>query len=697
MLTQQYKSLGETPAELEVVAREGLSGEYRPTPFPVGEATPNGGGAVEAVPKEYEIQKGDALERILREKGGMQLKDAAGFWRSLSPEELRRIGVNSENPNLIYPGQKINLDAVRDLYEAKYRAYIAEPVSGSGPKGGVPHEVTGRTAPNAEGNSTPYVEAHRAVRDEVLPVRMPRVPGGAETINPQEVGGRNSGITEERVRVDTNPDRTTARLVRETMALQGNRRLGTLTLARLNEVGPYLQNAEVSKNLAINVLNGEFKMPAGTKSPESTLFFRQIRAIHMNTKIAPYADETIGQYAARVHDVASRVMMNAQPSGGGIQEAVVPPNGPIVEKETVIIEPKNPNSPRVVTEYTDRSDTRLPAQGKSPTPDELIAKMRQEGVKEIDMFPTIKGQVVQFRELPIAQSDANLYINANRGNLNPTVRGLLESGHQPLPNESTGDYVQRGLLDMRFGRGAWDTGEKVRIPSGAKSEFPALEPRSGETAREYAARNLADRRAGRGAWDTSGNVSGVNQVEGQGNVVGNYQVVGEGNVVNGRAIGVEAYQRPSVGIPEVGMRLSIENPMDADYFNRMADGFLARQGYKLDQDAIRFINNGGSQEELIRTYLDNGIRPMTGETLGQYAERAATELRQSGRVVNSPGSMNGPGVYPNRPYGGAGGRNVPPPYQRPANIAGTVQGVANIAGVGSKTAPIVNFMRRAGL
>ncbi len=76
----------------------------------------------------YTIRSGDTLTKILKEqipeiqglgKGQAQENAIANILRGLSAEELRSIGISSENPDLIYAGKDIDMNALHQIIESK--------------------------------------------------------------------------------------------------------------------------------------------------------------------------------------------------------------------------------------------------------------------------------------------------------------------------------------------------------------------------------------------------------------------------------------------------------------------------------------------------------------------------------------------------------------------------------------------------
>lgn len=85
----------------------------------------HGGAAIERVPlPEYTVQAGDSTYKILREhvpafrdlgRGRAQEYAMAKFLSLLSPEEVRAAGFSSGNTQMIYPGERINLEFLEQL------------------------------------------------------------------------------------------------------------------------------------------------------------------------------------------------------------------------------------------------------------------------------------------------------------------------------------------------------------------------------------------------------------------------------------------------------------------------------------------------------------------------------------------------------------------------------------------------------
>jgi hypothetical protein len=76
----------------------------------------------------YEIQKGDTLTSILKEQipgikelgsGPTQDTAIANILKGLSSEDLKAIGVESENVNKIFAGKSLNLEALHKIIEAR--------------------------------------------------------------------------------------------------------------------------------------------------------------------------------------------------------------------------------------------------------------------------------------------------------------------------------------------------------------------------------------------------------------------------------------------------------------------------------------------------------------------------------------------------------------------------------------------------
>lgn len=514
VLTAQYKNLGETPSELDVVAREGLADTYHPAPLPVSEATTHAtAAATEVAPQLYTVQSGDALERILREKAGMQVKDANAFWRSLTPEELRSVGVKSGNPDLIRPNETIDLNKIRDLYEAKYRASLTDsPADAQGSRVPSAQEV-------AQSNPTAANVSEYAKTPEITPAQ-----GTISFLNPN-----GTPFT----RVELEPGKTIGENITETMHMKGNPSDALRVLRQINKSDPYLHHPLVGNNSAVSILNGkDINIPKGASTDGMSSFVLNMRAVYAETGLRPLPNETIAQYAERTGRFARTIMADTKlppdVTDPVIKETTTeilqaPPGtarAPIIEESAQRVY-ERPTSPTV--EYRDDSNVTGVGQvggvnniaGVGQVAPGNIGGIRQVvgegnvvdgrviGATEAPQVsrPISIGAMEVTRERPIDEfrframtdqffarqshasslglsRDAVEYLNAE-GTNDPLVATLYMSGISPMRGETIGQYVERGTHEFRA-RGLIHGGNGVGYP-----DVRYVRPRPNETSGGY--------------------------------------------------------------------------------------------------------------------------------------------------------------------------------------------------------------------
>ncbi len=123
----------------------------------------------------YEIQRGDTLTKILKEqmpeikglgRGPAQENALANILRGLTPEEMKEIGIRSGNPNLIYAGDRIDMDALHKIVESRQSV-----IEGAVSRFGVPADAVteGAIQPPATAGIPEVAPSGAPVAPEVAP------------------------------------------------------------------------------------------------------------------------------------------------------------------------------------------------------------------------------------------------------------------------------------------------------------------------------------------------------------------------------------------------------------------------------------------------------------------------------------------------------------------------------------------------
>ncbi len=201
--------------------------------FPYAEEAPAMNGVSETLTKtevgpnafgSYEIQRGDTLTKILKEqmpeikelgKGPAQENALANILRGLTPEEMKEIGIRSGNPNLIYAGDKIDMDALHKIVESR-----SSVIEGAVSRFGAPVDAVTEVAPQSpvSASVTEVAPSSVPVTPEVAPSGASVTPEARATLTPEalgteqyaaryELGSRTNQDLENRKEIITNAKR----------------------------------------------------------------------------------------------------------------------------------------------------------------------------------------------------------------------------------------------------------------------------------------------------------------------------------------------------------------------------------------------------------------------------------------------------------------------------------------------------------
>lgn len=199
---KEYVGWGNGTSSLAEATRGATSSEALTQPIVEGVQAPYSA-------EPYTVKSGDTLSQILKDKleegtrdigsGRVQNTAMMDVLRSLTPEQLKEIGVTSGNMNLIRPGETINIDKLTGMYDAKLSAEGGGTLFSPPSQAGIQSE---RLVPGPRVNSDDPTRIDLGRQEPIVPAASPDLVSAESIAQNAEY---QSSLTESRLGAATFP------------------------------------------------------------------------------------------------------------------------------------------------------------------------------------------------------------------------------------------------------------------------------------------------------------------------------------------------------------------------------------------------------------------------------------------------------------------------------------------------------------